>query len=46
MLYSREQIKSLAEKTNKYIISGDNKMVVEVLKPVLDAKCPFLKLDF
>ena len=43
---SNEKIKLLAEKVVGFILTGDNKSAIQTLKPLLDAKCPFSKLDF
>jgi len=44
-LISKKGIEQLAEKAVDLILSGDSEGALHVLKPVLDVKCPFAKLD-
>lgn len=43
--FSNAQIKLLAEKVISLILVDQNEDVVRILKPLLDRKCPFPKLD-
>lgn len=42
---SNAEIKALAEKAVNLISADKDKEVVDTLRPLLDTKCPFLKLD-
>lgn len=42
---SNEQIKALANKISNLILVDKNREVVKILKPLLDSKCSFPKLD-
>lgn len=44
MTISKQELQQLAEKVVNTILSGDNE-VIQILKPILDVKCPFAKLD-
>lgn len=43
--FSNDQIRLLAKKTVDFILADNNKFALQTLKPILDAKCPFPKLD-
>lgn len=45
MNISRKEIEQLAEKVVDLTLSGDSEGALHVLKPVLNVKCPFAKLD-
>ena len=40
-----EQARLLAGKAAGFISAGDSKEAIQILKPILDCKCPFPKLD-
>jgi len=44
--FSNEKINLLAEKVVGFILTDDDKSAIQTLKPLLDARCPFSKLDF
>jgi len=43
--FSNEQIKLLAEKVVSFISTGNNTSTIQILKPLLNTKYPFPKLD-
>ena len=45
MYTTRKEIRELAEKVANLTTSGKSEAVLQALKPVLDFKCPFAKLD-
>ncbi|MBU7016142.1 MAG: hypothetical protein HXS44_01435 [Theionarchaea archaeon] len=45
MNMTRKEIRELAEKVAELTRSGKSETALQALKPVLDYKCPFAKLD-
>jgi len=43
---TKEEIKLLAGEVTDLILAGENNKAIEILKPILDTKCPFVRLDF